>query len=124
MGNLIAGCKFENIRHVVIQRRSSSRAFSSGNVFAKNTFHVDMNFHNGDGGRNLIAYNSFQVPRWHRWGDLAFGVPRQHQAPGRNNFLIGNTTRQDNNKNKMPTRNNILNGFGHERYSGEMTTIE
>jgi len=124
LNNLIAGNKFDNIRHVVIQRRSSSRAFSRGNVFARNTFHVDINFHNGDGGRNLIVSNSFEVPRWHRWGDLAFGVRGQHQAPGKNNFLIKNTTRQDNKKNKMPTGNNIIDGFGHKKYSGRMITIK
>ncbi|MEM6885192.1 MAG: hypothetical protein AAF571_09180 [Verrucomicrobiota bacterium] len=109
--NLIAGNTFTGLRHFSIQRWSSSRTWSSNNVVAANEFYVDMNFHSGDGGSNLIVENNFRVPSFHPWGAYATGVPGQHGAPGPNNFVVRNVTHTSN-SNDMPTGLYRANGYG------------
>lgn len=84
---LICNEKIRRIRHVTIQN------FSKYTVFIDNELEVDINFHDGDSGYNLIQGNKSKIPAWHSWEPLADGVPLQHLPPGKGNILFNNTLR-------------------------------
>lgn len=52
---------------------------------------VDINFHSGDGGYNLVYGNTLRIPTWHSWNAIARGDPRQHLPPGPYNLLLSNS---------------------------------
>ena len=53
----------------------------------------DANFHNGDGGCNLVEQNTILLPRWHGWDVFATGGAEWgHKPPGRDNILLNNVT--------------------------------
>ncbi|KAA1246306.1 discoidin domain-containing protein [Aquimarina sp. RZ0] len=85
--NLVIGSTVRKIRHFAIQNGARY------NVVFKNNLEVDVNFHNGDDGRNLIEQNSIIRPSWHTWGVFATGGARYgHDKPGPRNIIVNNTT--------------------------------
>lgn len=52
---------------------------------------VDINFHSGDGGYNLVYGNTLRIPTWHSWNAIARGDPKQHLPPGPFNLLLNNS---------------------------------
>ncbi|NJO68473.1 MAG: right-handed parallel beta-helix repeat-containing protein [Bacteroidetes bacterium] len=74
----------KRIRHFAIQNGSMY------NVVYNNYLEVDINFHNGDSGYNLIEQNTIRIPQWHSWHCFQRGDPRQHQVPGKFNLLYRN----------------------------------
>lgn len=81
---LVANDTVRRIRHFAIQNHSKY------NVVINNYFEVDINFHNGDDGHNLIQGNTVRIPEWHSWNPVARGVPGQHLPPGKGNILVNN----------------------------------
>ncbi|MFZ4725113.1 MAG: hypothetical protein ACOYMD_06665 [Paludibacter sp.] len=81
---LICNEKIKRIRHLAIQN------FSKYNVVIDNELEVDINFHDGDSGLNLIQGNRVKIPTWHSWSPVANGVPNQHLPPGKGNILFQN----------------------------------
>ncbi len=85
--NLVIGSTVRKIRHFAIQNGAAY------NVIFKNKLEVDINFHNGDDGHNLIEQNSIIRPSWHTWGVFATGGARYgHDKPGPRNIIVNNTT--------------------------------
>jgi hypothetical protein len=80
----------KRIRHFAIQNGSMF------NVVYNNYMEVDINFHNGDGGYNLIEQNTIRIPQWHSWHCFQRGDPRQHQVPGKFNLLFRNVAHYKN----------------------------
>lgn len=61
-------------------------------VAIHNDFEVDVNFHSGDDGYNLIEDNRIIIPVWHSWHCFQLGAPRQHKPAGEWNVLYNNQT--------------------------------
>ena len=76
--------KIRRIRHFAIQKGSRN------NVIINNYLEVDVNFHDGDQGNNLIGGNTIRIPEWHSWHCFSRGDPNQHRPPGENNILFNN----------------------------------
>jgi hypothetical protein len=76
----------KRIRHLSIHKRSSY------NVVYGCDLQVDVNFHNGDLGHNLIENNQINIPVWHSWHCFGTGAPSMHLAPGPYNVLFNNKT--------------------------------
>ncbi len=74
----------KRIRHFAIQNGSMY------NVVFNNYLEVDINFHDGDGGYNLIEQNTIRIPQWHSWHCFQRGDSQQHQSPGKFNLLYRN----------------------------------
>ncbi len=74
------------IRHLSIHKSSSY------NVVYGCDLEVDVNFHNGDLGHNLIENNQIRIPHWHSWRCFGTGDPSQHLQPGPFNVLFKNYT--------------------------------
>jgi hypothetical protein len=91
---LVANDTVRRIRHFAIQN------FSKFNVVLINYFEVDINFHDGDSGCNLIMNNKVVIPEWHSWNAVSRGVPEQHLPPGHNNILLNNSFVGKDNKKK------------------------
>lgn len=72
------------IRHLSIQKGSEY------NVLINNNLEVDINFHDGDKGNNLVANNTIRIPKWHSWHCFQRGDPGQHKVPGEGNVLFNN----------------------------------
>lgn len=84
--NLVTGSTFKRIRHFAIQQNAQY------NVVIDNHFEVDINFHNGDDGYNLIEGNVLERPSWHSWGSFASGGETYgHSKPGENNTIYKNS---------------------------------
>ncbi len=81
---LICNEKVKRIRHLAIQNNSKY------NVIINNDLEVDINFHNGDDGYNLIENNIVKIPVWHSWKAVSRGDLKQHQPPGVGNILFNN----------------------------------
>ncbi len=85
--NLIVNEKVRRIRHFAIQNGAKY------NVVIACDFEVDVNFHNGDDGFNLIEGNTIKSERWRSWGAFASGGARfGHDKPGNNNIVFNNVT--------------------------------
>ena len=85
--NLIDGETVKRIRHFAVQRGAEY------NVITNSEFEVDINFHNGDDGNNLVESNTINLPNWHGWEIFTTGGPQfGHSKPGKNNILVNNTT--------------------------------
>lgn len=66
------------------------------NVFLDGVTDVDVNFHNGDCGGNLIEGFDILLPETHGWHAVQIGacsVKNQHAPPGYNNLLFRNVVR-------------------------------
>jgi len=73
------------IRHISVQLGAEY------NVLYRNNFEVDVNFHNGDDGNNLVEGNQSKLPFVHFWSNIATGSPTfGHDLPGPNNILFAN----------------------------------
>lgn len=81
---LICNEKIRRIRHLAIQN------FSKYNVIIDNELEVDINFHDGDDGYNLVQGNRCKIPTWHSWEPISVGVSTQHLPPGKGNILYNN----------------------------------
>ncbi|WP_158969884.1 hypothetical protein [Paraglaciecola sp. L3A3] len=83
---LVTNERVRKIRHIAIQQEAKY------NVLYQNDFEIDVNFHNGDLGFNLVEQNSIKIPFVHKWHNLATGGIDTHQAPGPKNLLYKNET--------------------------------
>jgi hypothetical protein len=76
-----------DIRHVAIQQEADGFPCRY-NVLAGCRFEVDVNFHNGDSGHNLLQDCVVAVPPWHWWPPIGTGVPGRHRPPGPGNLVF------------------------------------
>lgn len=76
----------KNIRHLLLAKTGCIY-----NVVYKNTVNVDVNFHDGDNGNNLVEGNTINLPKSHLWNALQGGDPAQHIGPGPGNIIWANT---------------------------------
>ncbi|MEL7120957.1 MAG: right-handed parallel beta-helix repeat-containing protein [Bacteroidota bacterium] len=83
---LLKGNRVEKIRHLAIQNGAHH------NVVVENDLEVDVNFHNGDAGSNLVERNIIRIPEWHGWHCFSAGAKSLHDPPGSNNYLFNNLT--------------------------------
>ena len=79
----------ETVRRI---RHLSIHLGSSYNVVYGCNLEVDVNFHNGDRGHNLIENNDIRIPHWHSWRSIGTGSPSMHMPPGPFNVLYRNRT--------------------------------
>lgn len=84
--NLFVGDTIRRIRHFAPQLDAQY------NVIFKNHLEVDVNFHNGDDGNNLIEQNTIYIPTWRGWDVFSAGVSGTHAPPGPNNIMVNNVT--------------------------------
>lgn len=85
--NLVQGETVKRIRHFAVQGGAAY------NVVTDSDFEVDINFHNGDDGNNLIQSNTIKKPSWRVWNAFETGGAQfGHDAPGGNNILFDNET--------------------------------
>ncbi|MFK7991161.1 MAG: hypothetical protein AB8I08_34400 [Sandaracinaceae bacterium] len=89
--NLVVGNQVDRIRHFNISGGGWGTP-ATHNVVVENRFEVDVNFHDGDGGSNLVEDNTIHTPRWHGWPVVETGVPAYHLPPGPNNLVVNNDT--------------------------------
>jgi hypothetical protein len=78
--------KVRRIRHYAIHIHSKYC------VAIHNDFEVDVNFHDGDDGYNLVEDNKIIIPLWHSWHCFQLGDPSQHKPAGKWDVLYNNTT--------------------------------
>lgn len=78
--------KVRRIRHFAIHIKSKYY------VAIHNDFEVDVNFHSGDDGYNLIENNRVIIPVWHSWHCFQLGDPKQHKPASDWNILFNNQT--------------------------------
>jgi hypothetical protein len=83
---LLTGLHVRDVRHLSIQNSDATYPCRY-NVLVHSQLEVDVNFHNGDAGHNLVQDCRIAVPTWHWWGPFAVGVPGQHQPPGPGNLV-------------------------------------
>lgn len=86
---LFAGLRVEGIRHLSIQNAEDGYPCRY-NVVTGCDLAVDINYHNGDSGHNLVEGNRILIPGTHWWGPVARGVARMHQPPGPGNLCFRN----------------------------------
>lgn len=82
--NLVVRDTVRRIRHFAIQHGAQY------NVVYQSHFEVDINFHNGDGGSNLVEDCTMRVANWHGWDIFIGGVKGTHQPPGPDNMFFNN----------------------------------
>lgn len=87
---LVTNETIKRIRHLAIQKGSKY------NVIYNNYLEVDINFHDGDRGYNLIERNIIRIPEWHSWHCFQHGDPKQHRPPGKMNIIYNNDTMHKN----------------------------
>lgn len=73
----------KNVRHWAIQQGAEY------NVVYDNVSETDMNFHQGDLGKNLIENNIIHIPHWHLWVVFQTGAS-YHKDPGLENMFFNN----------------------------------
>lgn len=100
---LIAADTVKAIRHFALQSGAKY------NVVVGNYFEVDVNFHNGDAGHNLIEGNTIRIPEWHSWHCFGRGVPKHHRPPGPGNILFNNFTQY---KTRIPGKRDRITEYG------------
>ncbi|WP_158969933.1 hypothetical protein [Paraglaciecola sp. L3A3] len=90
---LVTGNTIKRIRHLAIEMGAKYV------VVYNNHIEVDVNFHQGDLGHNLVENNTIRVPEWHRadakhdnWQVFATGNSRQHSPASDENMLYKNIT--------------------------------
>ncbi|WP_375324220.1 hypothetical protein [Flagellimonas sp. GZD32] len=83
--NLFVNNTVKRIRHISIERGAEY------NVIFKNYIEVDINFHDGDDGNNLIEQNEINIPSWHSWPVIETGrATYGHASPGAENIIVNN----------------------------------
>ena len=83
--NLFENETVSEIRHFAIMDTADH------NVVVDSHFTVDINFHSGDSGSNLIEGNTLDVPAGHYWFPIAIGHSDYgHRPPGPNNVIVNN----------------------------------
>lgn len=87
---LVKNNDIRKIRHLAIQNGAHH------NVVYQNYLEVDINFHNGDAGYNLIEKNTIRIPEWHGWHPFSAGSASLHAPPGAFNILFDNQTQYKN----------------------------
>lgn len=96
--NLVLGNVINRLRHFAAS--GGGHGFHAKyNVFVNNFIGMDVNFHDGDAGYNLVERNTVSTPPWHGWKLVGSGIPNQHQPPGLYNYFVNNLT---NNKQRGP----------------------
>jgi hypothetical protein len=100
---LLAEDTVRAIRHLAIQSGAKY------NVLISNYLEVDVNFHNGDGGHNLVEQNIVRIPEWHSWHCFSRGVPKHHRPPGPGNLLFNNYTQF---KTRIPGKRDKITEYG------------
>lgn len=93
--------KVRRIRHYAIHIGSKYC------VAIHNDFEVDVNFHSGDDGYNLIENNRIIIPNWHSWHCFQLGDPGQHKPAGKWNILYNNVTYHKLNKSEYSKPNQV-----------------
>lgn len=83
---LVKHNRIEKLRHLAIQNGAHH------NVIFDNYLEVDVNFHNGDAGYNLVERNTIRIPEWHGWHVFSRGAKNKHLPPGPHNYLYNNLT--------------------------------
>ncbi|SNR15571.1 T9SS type A sorting domain-containing protein [Tenacibaculum jejuense] len=84
------------IRHFAIQQKAKYNVVTNCNL------EVDVNFHNGDEGYNLIENNKISSLQWRSWGAFASGGSKYgHKKPGSNNLIFNNKTRGRSNSERF-----------------------
>lgn len=83
---LLAGLVLRDLRHLCIMDGTGAHPCRH-NVVIDCDLEVDINFHSGDSGHNLIQDCRIVVPGWHWWGPFALGVKDVHQPPGPDNLV-------------------------------------
>lgn len=94
--NLVIGNEITRIRHVLVSEFSGSDNFPGQyNVFFGNVFDVDMNFHNGGLGNNLVERNEIRPPAYKQLAGRPFltgSFTNGHLLPGPDERLYKNDT--------------------------------
>lgn len=113
--NLIVNSTIKRIRHVNIELGAEY------NVFYNNEIFVDVNFHDGDNGNNLIENNRVFTPTYHPFpvfttGNSDFG----HQLPGPNNLWVNNIA-NERQRGEIYSKPNTIYRLSHTSYE---TVIE
>ncbi len=104
--------KVRRIRHFTIQKQAKFNVVINCNI------EVDVNFHNGDGGFNLIENNKITSLQWRSWAAFASGgAAYRHKRPGKNNIIFNNTTKGRNNSERYTSKNNVFvfDNYGEPR---------
>ncbi|WP_299895589.1 glycosyl hydrolase family 28-related protein [uncultured Aquimarina sp.] len=107
--NLFAYEKVRRIRHFTIQQNAKY------NVVTQCKIEVDVNFHNGDKGYNLVENNTITSLRWRSWAAFASGGSKYgHKKPGPNNIVFNNITRGRGNSERFSGDDKV---FVFDQYS-------
>ncbi|WP_086930095.1 carbohydrate-binding protein [Agarilytica rhodophyticola] len=109
----------ENVRKI---RHLSIQLGGEYNVVFQNKLEVDINFHNGDDGNNLVEKNSIQLPFVHHWHVIETGgASYGHRPPGKNNVIFNNQAKHDRNEKQNISNSNAvytLRGYQDIRRTG------
>ncbi len=113
--NLIVNSTIKRIRHISIELGAEY------NVFYNNEIFVDVNFHDGDDGNNLIENNRIFTPTYHPFpvfttGNSDFG----HRLPGPNNLWVNNVA-NGRQRGEIYSKPNTIYRLSHTSYE---TVIE
>ncbi len=107
--NLFAYEKVRRIRHFTIQQKAKY------NVVTQCEIEVDVNFHNGDRGFNLVENNRITSLQWRSWGAFASGGSKYgHDKPGPNNIIFNNITKGRGNSEQFGGNDKV---FVFDQYS-------
>jgi hypothetical protein len=93
--NLILTNEIHRIRHLDISGGGYPDLAAKYNVFYGNNLTVDVNFHSGDAGYNLVEKNIISPPIYAFGGGIPFETGRSkygHEPAGNNNYIYNNTT--------------------------------
>ena len=107
--NLFSYETVKRIRHFAIQQKAQF------NVIVNCYLEVDVNFHNGDNGNNLLENNEINVPTWHGWDIFGTGgVKYGHLPPGNGNIMVNNKTNYKNKGGRYSEINTVytFSGYG------------
>ncbi|WP_158969931.1 hypothetical protein [Paraglaciecola sp. L3A3] len=90
---LVTGNTIKRVRHLAIEMGAKYV------VVYNNQLEVDVNFHQGDLGHNLVENNTIRIPEWHRhkgshngWAVFAAGNSGMHLAAGEGNKMFKNVS--------------------------------
>ena len=99
--------RVERVRHWAIQQGAQYC------VVWDNFSGTDMNFHQGDGGSNLIENTEIKLPRFHLWKIFQTGATF-HDDPGSNNMFYRNDAKRGDNPPAYTDRNKIYTFIGRD----------
>ncbi|MDO6759009.1 T9SS type A sorting domain-containing protein [Tamlana sp. 2_MG-2023] len=107
--NLFYNEKVRRIRHFTIQQKAKY------NVVIACDLEVDVNFHNGDEGYNLVEANKIHSDWWRSWSAFASGGSQcGHDKPGPNNIIFNNILSGKNNPERFGGSDKV---FVFDQYS-------